>query len=180
MSPMVVADGVRRPYRLCATVSDCGLPCRRVLRLDRDSPDGRRFWARRCSPKNDPSAGRRDGGSVTGGVKDGESFRGSAQARPAGSTNLRRMALPLYLSVTKLAARGKLGSGREPVFPWGERARSRARRPVCGPGPSGRGRANPRTPPASFRWLAGPRLPLIWPTEHSRKTDSSVWSCTCS
>jgi glycogen debranching enzyme len=30
---------------------------------------------------------------------------------------------PLYLSVAKLAARGELGGGREPVCPWGERAR---------------------------------------------------------
>jgi hypothetical protein len=38
--------------------------------------------------------------------------------------------LPLYLSVAKLAARGKLGRGREPVSPWGDRARERAWRPV--------------------------------------------------
>jgi Glutathione S-transferase, N-terminal domain len=31
--------------------------------------------------------------------------------------------IPLYLSVAKLAARGELGGGREPVSPWGERAR---------------------------------------------------------
>jgi hypothetical protein len=29
----------------------------------------------------------------------------------------------LYLSVAKLAARGELGGGREPVSAWGERAR---------------------------------------------------------
>ena len=35
-----------------------------------------------------------------------------------------------HLSVAKLAARGKLGRGREPVSPWGDRARERAWRPV--------------------------------------------------
>jgi hypothetical protein len=31
--------------------------------------------------------------------------------------------MALYLSVAKLAARGELGGGREPVCAWGERAR---------------------------------------------------------